>query len=56
MPTVSEFMSFLGNFSTMTLMPDLVVYAGCWPVVTGSVRSSLPLLNTCIWSVLVLTL
>ena len=49
-------MSLLGNFSMMTLVPERVVYAGCWPVVIGRVRSSLPLLKTCIWSVLVLTL
>ena len=56
MPTVSEFIRFAWNFSMMTLMPERVVNAGCSPVVIGMVRSSLPLLKTCIWWVSMLTL
>ena len=56
MPTVSEFIRLLSNFSMITLMPERVVNAGCSPVVIGMVRSSLPLEKTFIWWVCALTL
>ena len=49
MPTVSEFIRLASNFSMITLMPERVVNFGSSPVVTGRVRSSLPLDSTFIW-------
>ncbi len=44
MPTVSEFIRFVRNFSMITLVPERVVKPGL-PVVIGMVRSSWPLLE-----------
>ena len=55
MPTVSEFIRRVSNFSMITLTPERVVKPAL-PVVIGSVRSSLPFSKTFIWWVLALTL
>ena len=54
MPTVSEFIRRVRNFSMMTLTPERVVKPGL-PVVIGVVLASFPLMNVCIWWVCALT-
>ena len=55
MPTVSEFIRLVSNFSMITFTPERVVKPGL-PVVIGMVRSSLPFWKTFIWWVCALTL